>query len=357
MTTFPESKDLSKLKAELHELIDRLPEIENNDLIYASLEAIAQIGQNPTQRLDWKIISGSLQDFQRAIALFHPHSSVRKVSIFGSARMLPTDPEYQQALAFAQCISAEGFMVITGGGGGIMAAGNEGAGSDRSFGLNIRLPFEQSVNDFVHDKFINFKYFFTRKLFFMRESDAIALFPGGFGTQDELFECLTLCQTGKATPRPLLLIDKPSGDYWQQWDVYMQKHLLKRGLISEGDRNLYLITDKVDVACQAISDFYRVYHSSRWIKDLFVVRLNFQISDAHLERLNQEFADAIVKGKIERSKALPQEKAEPHILALPRLVMYLNQRNYGRLQQLIFAINQTCDDENLCDAEYHPETK
>jgi uncharacterized protein (TIGR00730 family) len=357
MTKSLEPEALAKLKADLHQLIDRLPELENNDLMYAALDAIAQISHNPTERLDWKIITGSLQDFQKAIALFHPYSNTRKVSIFGSARTLPTEPEYQQALDFAQCISARGFLVITGGGGGIMAAGNAGAGSDRSFGLNIRLPFEQSANNYVHDKLMDFKYFFTRKLFFLRESDAIALFPGGFGTQDEFFECLTLCQTGKATPRPLLLIDKPGGDYWQQWDEYIQKHLQKRGLITDGDRNLYTITDRVDQACQAIDDFYRVYHSSRWVKDLFVVRLNFEISDPHLERLNQEFADVIVKGTIQRSAALPQEKTEPHILPLPRLVMYFNQRNYGRLQQLIFAINQTCDDEGLCGVEYHPETK
>ncbi|MEE3719340.1 LOG family protein [Tumidithrix elongata RA019] len=357
MTTSPKPEELTKLKADLHRLLDRLPELENNDLIQSSLEAIALLSQNPTERLDWKLISGSLQDFQKAIALFHPHASTRKVSIFGSARTLPTTPEYQQAIDFAQCISAKGFMVITGGGGGIMAAGNQGAGKEHSFGLNISLPFEQVANGYVNDKFMNFKYFFTRKLFFLKESDAIALFPGGFGTQDEFFECLTLCQTGKATPRPLVLIDKPGGDYWQQWDAYIQKHLLTRGLITEGDLNLYVITDKVERACQAIHDFYKVYHSSRWVKNLFVVRLNFDISDAHLDRLNQNFSDVLVQGRIQRSAALPQEKREPHILSLPRLVMYFNQRNYGRLQQLILEINQTCDDEILCHSEYHPESK
>jgi uncharacterized protein (TIGR00730 family) len=247
-------------------------------------------------------------------------------------------------------------MVITGAGGGIMAAGNEGAGNN-SFGLNISLPFEQSSNGFVSEasRLVRFRYFFTRKLYFIKESDAIALFPGGFGTQDEFFECLTLCQTGRATPRPIVLIDKLGGDYWNDWDVFVQNNLLERGLITKEDRSLYKITDDIDEACQFIASFYSVYHSCRWVGDLFVIRLHIEITDEHLDRLNDNFSDILLGGKIQRSSALPKEANEPHIIDLPRLTMHFNQHGFGRLYELISAINDTCDSGNplIC----HPEQR
>jgi uncharacterized protein (TIGR00730 family) len=308
---------------------------------------ILKISQSETEKLDWKVISGSLQDMRKAIAAFYPYRYTRKVSIFGSARTSPSEPVYAQAIDFARCITSKGFMVLTGAGGGIMAAGNEGASKEHSFGLNIDLPFEQTTNEHVPDttRLLHFKYFFTRKLFFLKESDAIALFPGGFGTQDEFFECLTLCQTGKSTPKALVLVDKPGGDYWLQWDEYIRKHLLERGLIGEDDRNLYTIVDSVEAACENISKFYSIYHSSRWIGNLFAIRLNCHISDLHLDRLNQKFSDILVSGKIERSSALDAEVQDEHISHLPRLTMYFNQVSYGRLNQLIAEINLVGSDE------------
>jgi uncharacterized protein (TIGR00730 family) len=344
---FKDLKDIARLKTELNNLLDNIQDVEHGEIISQALAAILQINQTPSERLDWKVIVGSLQDMRKAIAAFHPYRYTRKVSIFGSARTSPDAPEYAQAMSFARCITAKGFMVLTGAGGGIMAAGNEGAGQAHSFGLNIDLPFEQTTNEHLQDdtRLIQFKYFFTRKLFFLKESDAIALFPGGFGTQDEFFECLTLCQTGKSTPKALVLVDKPGGDYWLQWDEYMQKHLLERRLIGEDDRSLYSIVDTVEAACEKISNFYSIYHSSRWVGNLFVIRLNCNISDSHLDRLNQNFSDILVEGKIERSSALDTEKQDDHILHLPRLTMYFNQVSYGRLNELIAEINCVGEDE------------
>ena len=348
------SLDVKTLADNLQGLIDRLDSTDHGDLIYAALEAIAQIGNGGAERLDWKILAGSLQDMQKAIAMFYPHRYQRKVSIFGSARTAPDAPEYQSTFDFAEKITKQGFMVITGAGGGIMAAGNEGAG-DHSFGLNINLPFEQTSNVFVTEasRLVSFRYFFTRKLYFIKESDVIALFPGGFGTQDEFFECLTLCQTGRTTPRPIVLIDKKGGDYWQNWDHFVQHNLMARGLIVEEDRSLYKITDDVNEACEFIRSFYSVYHSCRWVDDLLVIRLNMAIDDAHMARLNDNFGDVVTKGKIEPSQALPIEINEPHIAELPRLIMHFNSREMGRMYELIAAINDTCGNAIAC----HPEQK
>ena len=356
MATFPSPSDIKTLSQDLHKLVESLEATEHGELIYSALNAIAQISQGDTERLDWKILAGSLQDMQKAIAMFYPHRFNRKVSIFGSARTDRHAPEYEQAYKFAEKITSQGFMVITGAGGGIMTAGNEGAGSN-SLGLNISLPFEQSSNGAVDDasRLVKFRYFFTRKLYFLKESDAIALFPGGFGTQDEFFECLTLCQTGRTTPRPIVLIDKKNGDYWQGWDAFVQEHLLERGLITQADRSLYKITDDIDEACQFISSFYSIYHSCRWIDDLLVIRLHLDITDAHLERLNQGFSDILVSGKIERSGFFPVEVNEPHLIDLPRLTMHFNQHDFGRLYELIGAINDNCDGEQAIAC--HPEKK
>lgn len=356
MATIPSRSDIESLSTDLHKLVDNLESTEHGALIYSALNAIAKISQSDAESLDWKILAGSLQDMQKAIAMFYPHRFNRKVSIFGSARTNANAPEYQQAYEFAEKITEQGFMVITGAGGGIMAAGNAGA-ANNSFGLNISLPFEQSSNGFVSEasRLVRFRYFFTRKLYFVKESDAIALFPGGFGTQDEFFECLTLCQTGRTTPRPIVLIDKKGGDYWNDWDVFVQNNLLERGLITKEDQSLYKITDDIDQACQFISAFYSVYHSCRWVGDLFVVRLHMEITDDHLKRLNENFSDILIRGKIERSMALPKESNEPHILDLPRLTMHFNQHGFGRLYELIAAINDTCDRDNpiIC----HPEQR
>lgn len=341
MTSSPSSDTLDSLQLEIGELLQQLPTMKHAGLIRRALSTLVRIAQDEKDRLDWKILAASLEDLEQGFESFYAHRHIRKVTIFGSARIQEEHPEYHMAREFAQCMSQQGFMVMTGAGGGIMQAGNEGAGPGRSFGLNIRLPFEQEANPYIagSDKLIYFKYFFTRKLFLLRESDAIALFPGGFGTQDEAFECLTLTQTGKYGPAPLVLIDRPGGTYWHAWNDYIHKHLLSSGLISPDDPSIYTITDRLDVACSAIANFYRVYHSSRYVREKLVLRLKSELTDGHVETLNQEFRDIVVHGRIEKSQALPEELGD-ETGPMPRLVFHFNQRDLGRLYQMISTINE-----------------
>lgn len=341
MIPSPSGQVFESLHAEVIDLINHLPMLKHEEWIERSLSTIVRIAGEEIDRLDWKIISASLRDMENAVEMFYPYRHLRKIVIFGSARVSPESPEYQMAKDLARAITHQGFMVITGGGGGIMQAGNEGATAEHSFGLNIQLPFEQNSNPFIAGdrKLLNFKYFFTRKLFFLRESDALALFPGGFGTLDEAFECLTLTQTGKFGPAPLVLIDRPGGDYWHDWNAFVQKQLRGRGLISADDRSLYTITDSVEEACEAIASFYLVYHSCRYVDEKLVIRLKSELSDAHVERLNTDFSDILVKGKIEKSQALPAEVGDK-TFDLSRLILHFNQRNLGRLYQLIATVNQ-----------------
>jgi uncharacterized protein (TIGR00730 family) len=350
------SPAIEALRAKVNDLFDQLSHLPNGDLIAQALTTIVRVSGDEIDRLDWKILNASLQDMERAFTIFYPYRHVRKIAIFGSARIQTRTQEYDMAKEFAQCVTAQGYMVITGAGGGIMQAGNEGAGEGNSFGLNIQLPFEQGANPFIQNdpKLIPFKYFFTRKVFFLKESDALALFPGGFGTQDEAFECLTLSQTGKSAPVPLVLIDKPGGSYWHDWADYIDKQLLKRGLISPDDPSLYTITEDIDVACKAISSFYQVYHSSRYVGNKLVLRLKSDLSEAAVEQLNDRFSDILVSGKIVKSKALPQE-AQDESFDLPRLLLYFNQRDLGRLYQLIAAINKLGTPSPEDSA--HPERK
>jgi hypothetical protein len=355
MTLSPSEHSLKSLQTDLAALIDKLPTIEHKKWIQRALAVLLRLTGEEIDRLDWKILTSSIEDMERAFQVFYPYRHVRKVTIFGSARIAPDTPEYELAADFARYLTQQGFMVMTGAGGGIMEAGNKGAGAENSFGLNIQLPFEQGANPFIEGdpKLIDFKYFFTRKLFFLRESDAIALFPGGFGTQDEAFECLTLCQTGRSGPIPLVLIDKAGGTYWQEWDAYIRKHLIERGLVSPEDTSLYTVTDNVEVAYEAINSFYRVYHSSRYVGDQLVIRLKSELSDANVEQLNQEFSDILVTGRIEKSQVLPQERPD-ETSDLPRLVLYFNRRDSGRLYQLIATISRMGASS---PAATHPEKK
>jgi hypothetical protein len=341
MATSPLPNPSESIHAEVLRLLERLPNSKHGELIQLALATIVRMADDEIDRLDWKICNASLQDMERAFKTFYPYRHVRKIAIFGSARIGEDSPEYQMAVEFARAITEQGFMVITGAGGGIMQAGNEGAGREKSFGLNIQLPFEQGANPFIEGdlKLIPFKYFFTRKLFFLRESDALALFPGGFGTQDEAFECLTLSQTGKSSPMPLVLIDKPGGNYWNDWDDYIHKQLLDRGLISPEDPGIYTITDRIDVACEAIASFYRVFHSCRYVGNRLVLRLNSELTDEAVEQLNENFSDILVKGRIEKSTPLPQEAQDAKI-GVSRLLLHFNQRDLGRLYQLIGEVNR-----------------
>jgi hypothetical protein len=277
-----------------------------------------------------------------AFRVFAPYRGTRKVTIFGSARIAEDSPEYRQAAAFAREMSAQGWMVITGAGEGIMKAGQDGAGRDQSFGVNIRLPFEQSANEIIQNdaKLITFRYFFTRKLVFVKETDAIALFPGGFGTMDEAFETLTLLQTGKSPVLPLVCIDRPGGDYWHAWDAYVRGALLSRGLIASEDLSLYRVTNRLDEAANEILTFYRNYHSSRYVGNRLVLRLHRVPAPEALARLEEEFRDILAESGFSVGPALPEEAEESAVADLPRLTFVFNRRSFGRLRQLIDALNR-----------------
>lgn len=311
-------------------------------------ENVADIIENALKLLkdvehsgDVRVIQTALRELRYAFKLFAPYAHVRKVTMFGSARTLATRLEYQQAVEFGRKISEAGFMVITGAGGGIMQAGHEGAGPEKSFGANIRLPWEQAANPVIREdkKLVTFKYFFTRKLIFIRHSDAIALFPGGFGTMDEGYEALTLMQTGKSQLMPLVLIDRPGGTYWKTWDRQIREHLLRDQLISPDDLCLYQITDDTDQAVKIITRFYRNFVSSRFVRDLFVIRLKHMPTDTSIEALNEDFSDIIVGQPIQKIGPTPEEIADEDNVDLPRIGFGFNRRDYGRLRQLIDVLN------------------
>jgi len=290
---------------------------------------------------DLKLMNRSLKEMRYAAKVFAAYRDFRKVCVFGSARTLPNAPEYRVAEEFAREMVAQNFMVITGGGDGIMGAAQRGAGREHSFGLNIRLPFEQRANETIHGdaKLINFNYFFTRKLNFVKETHALALFPGGFGTMDEGFEALTLMQTGKARIIPVVLVDSPHGHYWEAWKKFLTNHLYRFGFISEEDFALFRIVHTAEEAAREILGFYRVYHSFRWVGEQLVIRLTHGLPAAAVAQLNETFADVVRKGRIVQGTALRQEKNEPAIWNLPRLIATPHRRSFGRFRQLIDAIN------------------
>ncbi|MCU1448926.1 MAG: family Rossman fold protein, partial [Acidimicrobiales bacterium] len=265
---------------------------------------------------------------------------------FGSARTLPDDPLYAQARNLASTLADEGWMVVTGAGPGIMAAGVEGAGVDRSIGINIRLPFEQDPSPLLaaDPKLVEMKYFFTRKLMLMKESAGFAVLPGGFGTQDEAFELLTLLQTGKAAPAPIVLLDVPGGTYWQSWDRFVRDELASRGLIDADDHSLYFITDDVDAASAEIRGFYRNFHSIRYVGRTLVIRMQGAPTPEQLERLNEDFSDIYIDGAIEVTDPLPAEVATGDNLDLARVRLSFDKHHHGRLRQLIDALNDLTQD-------------
>lgn len=292
--------------------------------------------------LDLKVLSRVMAEFRYAARVFKPYRDVRKVSIFGSARTPEDDPYYLMAVDFARKLAAEGFMVITGAAEGIMKAGNVGAGADASFGVNILLPFEQSANTIIGDdpKLITFKYFFVRKLFFLMEASAVALFPGGFGTHDEGFETMTLVQTGKAPPMPLLFMELPGEDYWSSFDKFIREQLLARRLISERDTKLYKICTSTQEGVDYVKFFYSTYHSTRFVRDRLVIRLQKELPDAAVATLASEFSDLVKKGAIEKSGPLHEESNEPELDDKPRLVFTLNRQSPTRLYEMVLAINE-----------------
>ena len=332
------------LAQKIDELLDELRPSEHLDLLREIFVTGVKLGQESSSRLDLKILRTSIKEMRYALKVFSRYRHIPKISIFGSSRCPVQSPEFQTAQEFARKMADSGYMIITGAGEGIMWAGNLGAGKERSFGLNITLPMEQAANETIRDdeKTINFRYFFSRKLFFVKESEAIVLLPGGFGTQDEGFESLTLLQTGKNEPTPIVMLDRPGGTYWKDWYQFVKRHLVETGYVSRQDLSLFSITDRVDEACEKILTFYRRYHSSRYVNNRqnLVLRLKEPVREDLIAKLNETFQDILVKGSIEPCGAFPEEDDELDLLQFPRLALCFDQHQHGRLRELIDTINR-----------------
>jgi len=313
------------------------------ELIEEMIVTALKIARDEMGVADLKLINRSLKELRYAAKVFAPYSQFRKVAVFGSARIPPGAPEFEVAEEFAREMVEHGYMIITGGGDGIMGAAQRGAGREHSFGLNIRLPFEQRANVVIEGdpKLINFNYFFTRKLNFVKETHAFALFPGGFGTMDECFEVLTLMQTGKTRIIPVVLLDRRDGTYWETWTKFLTDHLFKIGFVSPDDFTFFKIAHDVHAAVQEITQFYKIYHSARWVGQQLVIRICRRLSKRAIIDLNQKFADLVRKGEIAQRTALRPEKNESEIRDLPRLVLTPHRRSFGRFRQLIDAINSS----------------
>jgi len=326
----------------IDELAKRSGSVETEHMLREILTTAVKLGTESSDKGDLKLVNNALKELRYSFKIFSPYRDVKKVIIFGSARSKKTSAEYKMAEELTRKLTAKGYMIVTGGGPGVMEAGNKGAESGKEFALNIRLPFEQKPNPYIDekDKIINFKYFFTRKLIFVKETDATALFPGGFGTHDEGFEMLTLIQTGKSKPRPVVLMEPKGSAYWEAWKHYVVDHLLKNGFIKKEDLKLFRIVKTVDEAIKYIEDFYRVYHSIRYASGLTVIRLNRDISNKTLELINKEFKDILTSGKIRFSPPTDKEIQNKEYLNLSRLVMNFNLRDYGRLCEMIHVINR-----------------
>lgn len=313
----------------------------NADLVFEMIVSALRMARDHADRGDMKIASAALKELRYSFSVFHPYRDQRKVSIFGSARTLPDDPLYDQTRRFAAAMSAGGWMVITGAGPGIMSAGIEGAGAENAFGVSIRLPFEAATSEFIADdpKLINFRYFFTRKLTFLKESHGFALLPGGFGTLDETFELLTLVQTGKAVPVPIVLLDVPGGTYWQSFHDFIDKELVGRGYVLPVDPGLVCVTDDVAVAVREITNFYANYHSLRFVEGDLVIRMRRLPSPGELARLNEDFADIVARGRIEEVAPSEVEIQTHDHVGLERLAFRFNRYGWTRLRQLIDRLN------------------
>lgn len=326
----------------INELAAKTASAENARLLREILTTVIKLGKESQDKGDLKLVNNTLKELRYSFKIFSPYREVKKVIIFGSARSKKTSAEYKMAEEFSRKLTEKGYMVVTGGGPGVMEAGNKGAKTGKDFALNIRLPFEQKPNPYIDEKerLINFKYFFTRKLIFVKETDATAFFPGGFGTNDEGFEMLTLIQTGKSKPRPIVLMEPPGSVYWADWKRFVNNHLLKNGFINKEDFSLFRIVNNVDEAVKYIDGFYRVYHSIRYVSGLTVIRLNNELTDKTLEFLNQRFKDILTSGRISLAPATKEEIEMGEYPSLPRLIMNFNMHDYGRLLEMIGVINR-----------------
>ena len=329
------------LDRRLVELLDAAGVEANRDQLFEILSSVVRLSQDGAERLNLKITNAALKEMRSAFKVFAPYQNTPKVTIFGSARTLPDDPLYAQTRDLAAALASRGWMVVTGAGPGIMAAGAEGAGLEHSLGVNIRLPFEQGANPFIEadTHLVEMKYFFTRKLMLLKESAGFAVLPGGFGTLDEAFELLTLLQTGKAVPAPIVLLEVPGGTYWHSWERFITE-VAARGLVDADDVAFYRITDDVTTAVDELTGFYRNYHSIRYVGDRLVVRMRAAPTAEELARLDADFADIRTSGHIEATAALPPEVADDDVVDLPRIVLHFDRLAHGRLRAFIDALNR-----------------
>ena len=328
----------SQITAWLHEQSGSGNEI----LIAEMIRTLIKLARDGTSRGDLKILNRTLKELRQAFKVFAPYDAVRKVSIFGSTHIQEHDPYYSLARQLADRLAREQFMVITGAGPGIMQAGHEGAGRENSFGVNIRLPAVQPANRFIKGdtKLMNFHFFFTRKLMFVKEAEAVVIFPGGFGTHDELSEALTLAQTGKSQIVPIVLMDLFDKKYWQQWEIFLRQAMLTRGYISGREFSFFKIMDNVDAAVDEIKSFYRNFHSYRFVKQDLVIRLNHPPAPGLIDKLNQTFVDILKEGTITQTDPLPEEGDDPDTLHLSRLSVPFNREDFARLREMIDVINR-----------------
>jgi uncharacterized protein (TIGR00730 family) len=312
----------------------------DRDLVHDIIDTALKVVKDSTDRGDVKIMNTALKELRYSFLVFEPYTAYQKVAVYGSARTDPQDPNYLMAEEFGRRMAEDqGWMVITGAGPGIMEAANKGAGTEASFGVNIRLPFEACANEYLSPgKVINFKYFFTRKVQFVKESDAFALFPGGFGTMDEAFELLTLIQTGKADVHPIVMVDAEGTGYWDAW-IALCKVLEDQGMISPHDKNLYKVTTNLDEVIEEIASFFRVYHSQRYVNGKLVLRLKTELPDALLTRLTTDYADIIPSGSIDKIPATKAEIETDDFVDLHRISFDFNRRGFGRLRSLIDELN------------------
>lgn len=331
-------EDIDRIIADLAKACDSN---DNIDLVEEMLTTVIKLGFENNDRGDLKLINTALKELRYTSKIFTPYRNERKVVIFGSARTLQDSDEYKMTVKLSELIVKIGFKVITGGGPGIMEAGNKGAGREDSFSLNIKLPFEQKHNPYISGdkKAINFKYFFNRKLFFLKESDATVIFPGGFGTLDECFENITLIQTGKSKPRPIILIDPVHSQYWCHWIRFIKKELSKSGYISPADMSLVQHVNSVEKAVELITEFYKIYHSIRYVGDKTVIRINSKLSNKNIKKLTDKYSCILRSGEIEPTSALPVEQESKEYPDLPRLVMDFNKRDFGKFHEMLWFLN------------------
>lgn len=334
----------SNTDKKIEELLRECGDVHDREFIREMLVTAIRVGADDMERGDVKMMNASMKELRYALKVFYPYRLIPKVALFGSARTPKSDRDYKLGVKFANEMVKHEWMVITGAATGIMQAGNEGAGRANSFGVNIRLPFEQDANPYIVDdsKLINFKYFFTRKLIFVRESMATVCMPGGFGTHDEGFETLTLIQTGKASPRPVVFLDAKGTTYWKSWLAFVKKELVKKKMISPEDLEIFMLTQDAKKAAQYVVDFYRNYHSMRYIGERLVIRMKRPLTHERLEKLNDQFSDITKKGKIEQySKPFAEESNEPHLQDYVRLAFCFNRHHFSRLYPLIHQINKS----------------